>query len=185
MITYKTCSQSGADLIHTCDPCDNTELGRVRSVALIKKGTTITVPFDNAEWNAAIEAGNIIVIPRTTGSFDGGAPKTGNGYGDEKERKLGDDYVLSFKDPAYSANVDFWNAAEKETWNIAFRSKNFLQYVADDVKLTAKAPIEEDVDSEVVWNVEAKWFSQDKPKVSAVEPISDIFRCFDVLGDND
>lgn len=185
MINYKSCKSESLNLIHTCDPCNVAELGRVRSLALIKKGTTITLPFDVEEWRTAIEAGNIIVLPDTIGSFDGGSPKMGSGYGDETERKLGDDYVLTVKDPAYANNVDFWQSAESEVWNVAFRSETKLQYVDADVKLTAKAPIEEGLDSEVVWNVELKWFSKFKPKVSDVEPIKELFRCFEITEDGE
>lgn len=184
MIRYKQCSGNSQALVHTCDPCDSAELGRVRSLVLINPGTTITIPFDLNQWKQGIEAGTIIIIPKTIGSFDGGSPVYGNGYGDETERKLADEYVLSVKDPAYKQNVDFWSAAEKETWNIAYRSESLLNYVKANVKLTAKAPIEEDLASEVVWNVELKWKHKDKPKVSDVAPIEQLFKCFDVVDES-
>jgi len=180
MIRYKSCNQSIGALVHTCDPCDTPELGRVRSLVLIKKGTQIDFPLSIEQWRTGIEAGTIIVIPKTIGSFDGGTPKTGDGYGDETERVLSYDYVLSVKDPNYADNVEFWAAAEGETWNVAWRTETLLHYVNADCKLTAKAPQEEGLDSRVVWNVEIKWNSRTKPKVVKFEPIKEIFKCFEV-----
>lgn len=180
MIHYKTCARSIGALVHTCDPCDTPELGRVRSLVLIKKNTPITFPLDLKEWQDNIEAGSIIVIPRTVGSFDGGSPKTGDGYGDEVERVLSHDYVLSVKDPDYADNCEFYETAEGEIWNTAFRSETKLHYVDSDCKLSAKAPIEEAVDSRVVWNLEIKWNSKHKPKVVDIEPIRELFNCHDI-----
>ena len=183
MIRYKSCAQTVGALVHKCDPCDTPELGRVRSLVLIKKGTTITMPLSLEEWQAAIEAGTIIIIPKTVGSYDGGSPKTGDGYGDESERVLSYDHVLSVKDPNYADNCDFYEIAEGETWNVAFRSETKLHYVDSACKLSAKAPIEEAVDSRIVWNLEIKWNSKYKPKVVDVEPIKELFNCHEVVAD--
>lgn len=179
-ITYKNCDIDSNALVHVCDPCLEAELGGIRSFALIKKGTVIDIPFVLASWTAAVEAGNIIIIPESNGTFDGGTPKMGSGYGNSKERKLGDDYILAVKDPNYAANIEFWEAAEKETWNAAFRTGSQLQYIYADVKVTAKAPVEADVDSEVVWNIEAKWFSTAKPTASPYAPLDTLFKCFEL-----
>ena len=181
MIRYKSCARTVGALVHKCDECDTPELGRVRSLVLIKKDTAITFPLDLKEWQAGIEAGSIIVIPRTAGSYDGGSPKTGDGYGDETERVLSYDHVLSVKDPNYADNCDFYEAAEGEIWNCAFRSETKLHYVDAACKLSAKAPIEEAVDSRIVWNLEVKWNSKRKPKVVDVEPIAEIFNCHEVV----
>ena len=181
MIHYKTCAQTIGALTHVCDPCDTPELGRVRVLILIKKGTQIAIPLVKTDWQNAIEAGNIIIIPRTIGSFDGGTPVYGDGYGNETERKLADDYVLSVRDPNYADNTEFWEEAEKEVWNVAFVTETKLQYVNSDVRLTAKAPVEEGLDSRVVWNVEMKWRSKTKPKVVAFDTIADFLKCFDIV----
>lgn len=181
MIHYKSCTRSIGALVHKCDPCDTPELGRVRSLVLIKKGTQISFPLEIEQWRTLIESGQIIVIPKTIGSFDGGTPKTGDGYGDETERVLSNDYVLSVKDPNYADNVEFWEAAEGETWNVAFRTETLLHYVKSDCKLSTKAPIEEGLDSRVVWNVEIKWNSRTKPQVAPFEPIAEIFNCHEVV----
>lgn len=180
MIVYKQCATDETALTHSCSPCLDAEFGRVRSVCLIEEGTVIAIPFDLAAWTASVEAGDIIIVADTSGTYDGGTPKMGAGYGNSKERKLGADYVLAAKDQGYVENVDFWEAAEKKTWNIAFRTATQLHYVNAAVTITAKAPVADDIESEVVWDIEAKWFSGNKPKVGAIAPILSLFKCFEI-----
>lgn len=180
MIVYKDCDTTGAELVHTCDACQTVEMGRIRTLFLIKKGTKITFPLTKTEWTAAIEAGNIIAIPNVKGSSDGGSPITADGYGDASERLLGYDYTLNISDPAYKDNTDFYEAAEKETWNVAYCTETLLHYTNEDVKLKATDPIETGTDSEVVWNLELKWRSKHKTVKAAKAEISDLLRCFEL-----
>jgi len=173
-ITYPTCSDGVGDLTYTSDACRVPEMGNVRSIMLIKKGNTVTFPLTKLTIENMVNAKTMIIIPETKGSFDGGTPVVVQGYGDVKERKSGDDYVLQIKDPNYTQNLAFWSAVEKQTWNIAFRSDTMFHLVTADVTITAKAPIEEDNDSQVVWNAEAKWFSKTKPTMTPVAPIKEM-----------
>ena len=45
---------------------------------------------------------------------------------------------------------------QKHLWNIAYLSETQLNYVAQDVTIAAKAPIEEDLETDVAWNLELK-----------------------------
>lgn len=179
-IVYKTCAEIG-DLTYTCDPCLTPEMGNVRSVMLIKEGTVVAVPLNLTTFTASVNAGDIIIIPETRGSFDGGTPRVIPAYGDLTERKAGDDYVLMVKDPNYAANSEFWQEVERHTWDVAFRSETQLHIVQGaHVQVTAKAPIEEDLNSQVVWNAEAKWYSKSKPVLTPVAPIATLLKCFEI-----
>jgi len=46
--------------------------------------------------------------------------------------------------------------------------------------LVEKAPITEDLESEIVSEVELKWISSKKPKLGAYAVLSDLFKCFEV-----
>ena len=146
-LIYKTCVDGDFDEAYTCDPCFMAENGNVRSLVLIRKGTAIAFPLVKFDWELQVGLGNIFIMPETRGSFDGGTPKYITGYGSVKEKKVGDDYVLSVKDPNYVDNVAFYQEAEKHLWNIAYLSETQLNYVAQDVTITAKAPIEEDLET--------------------------------------
>lgn len=179
-IHYKTCVPA-VGVAHVCNPCEHRELGGVRSVALIEIGTKLSVPFVKSEWEQGILAGKIVIIPKTTGTYDGGTPKTTDGFGDETETILGKDYVATFKDPDYAENAPFYANVSKHKWNIAFRSKSKMVYVDAPVSVTSKAPIEESKDSQVVWNIESKWFSEVEPAIADFDTIAEFFDCHEVL----
>lgn len=181
-IVYKQCGGAGKSVEHFCDPCSTTELGGIRSTVLIRKDSTFNITSDLKAWEMAIQNNEVIIIPETKGSYDGGTPKNGPGYGDRKERVLGYDFVSNFKDPSYKENLDFWKWAEKQEWRYGFRTASLLHITDTVVQLTAKAPVDEDIDSEVVWNVEVKWFSVNKPSFTDCTPIKKLFSCFHVTG---
>ena len=167
MLIYKDCTES-EDLHYTCDPCNETEGGGVRSLCLIKKGTTLQNPLTKIGLQALIAQNKLWVMPETRGTFDGGTPKMAVGYGDKKERQIGSDYVLQVKDPVYSENAVFWGQVENiQDWNIAFRTETQLAVVYDDTMITTKDNVEEGLDTELVWNIECKWFSKSKPVLIA------------------
>ena len=178
-IRYKSCESDASNLIHVCDPCNETELGRIRGIALVEEGTEISVPFTSQEFESLIESGALIIIPKTTGSLSH-TPVYGPGYGDADQKKIADESTLAIKDPAYKQNTKFWEAAEKKSWNMLYRTETQLHYVKSSVSITANAPVEDDISSEVVWNVEAKWKSKNKPQNSDLEPVKAFFECHEV-----
>ena len=183
-----TCSDaSGDELIHVCNPCDR-ELGRVRGVALVDGSYDITTlinklksatPSDVAEavtlFETAVEEGKIHLISETNGTFDGGAPQTGDGYGDEENRLLAYLYTLTFKDPSYSGNKDFYERLESEHWIPIWRTETLLHVGDKPASIQAIAPVEEDLASSVAWNVTATWKSKKKPDIAPLEPLKKYF----------
>jgi len=180
-IVYKNCGGAGGIIHPTCDPCGPREHGRIRSIAFIKKGTKLSTPAVSTEWTAGIEAGNILVIPETTGTFDGGSPKEGKGYGNRKSTILGYDYVLNVSDPSYIGNALFWDTIkDSPEYLVAFRTETQVHISEEVVTIIPKNPVEEDVDSEVVWQAEIKWFQNKLLKPQNSTALIDVFRCFEV-----
>lgn len=181
-----TCGDvSGEQIIHTCDPCGR-ELGRVRGVALVDGSVNLTELIDalkngtneqNAQtlFETLIEAGQIHLISETTGTFDGGAAQTGDGYGDAENRLLGYLYTLSFKDPSYSGNKDFYERAENGHWKLIWRTETLLHFSDKPANIQAIAPVEQDLTSAVAWNVTATWKSKNKPDIAPLEPLAKYF----------
>lgn len=178
---------SGVALVHVCDPCGR-ELGRVRGVVLfdgsydlttLKQKLASSVPADAAEaatlFEQAIIDGNAHLISETNGSFDGGAAQTGDGYGDEESRLLGYLYTLTYKDPSYASNKEFYEKAEKEHWIPAWRTETLLHFADKPAGIQAIAPVEEDLTSAVAWNVNATWKSKNKPDIVPLEPLKKYF----------
>lgn len=149
---------------HFCSDCSEAEHGRVRSIAFIAKDFTITDPSDPTEWAAGVAAGKIIIIPAVIGSYNGGDPVTGTGYGDVAEKLNGYNFELTFKDPNYAENADFYNALKNSrNYRVAFRSENLTHMSDKAVSVIPKNPITDNLNDEVVWDVTVKFQQSDLP----------------------
>lgn len=183
-LVHYNCDTDETALAHVCEPC-NRELGRVRGTLLINpsfdvEGFIAKLKGETAEtavtaFESAITSGDIILIPETTGTFDGGAAQTGDGYGDAETRLLGYLYTLNFNDPSFASNVEFWEAAEKRSWKFAWRTESLIHFSDKAGTLQAIAPVEQDLTSAVVHQVTATWKSQNKPRVAPLEHIEKYF----------
>jgi len=147
---------------HTCDPCLPKEYGRVRAVAFIKEGFEFSDPTSQSEWETAIQNGDVVLIPKVHGTLPEPSEQLGPGYGDTVETLLGFEFVLTYYDPNYNDNCDFYNALKSQQ-NYRFMYKTSSKGHLTDVTVTVvpKAPIEDDLNSEVVWMVQVKWKDSD------------------------
>lgn len=161
---------------HYCNPCDEIEHARVRSVGFIKS-TAFTDPSDPTEWEAAVATGDITVIPEVTGTFNGGDPVESAGYGDQATKITGYNFELAFKDPSYANNAAFYNALKRSRgYRVAFRTENYIHISTNTVTVIPKNPISENLTDEVVWDVLVKFSQGDLPEPFATPP--GIFQCF-------
>lgn len=168
---------------HVCDGCigNDVEHGRVRSIALIAKSyyaTLIADPDDPTLWTAGVADKKIIIIPETSGAYDGGSPIYGPGYGDITDRLIGYAHTLTYKDPNYKLNAAFYNALKLSGgFHIAYRTETQNHISGKPVRCTPKAPITDDIASEVVWDVEVKWNEINIPAPVAI-PAGIFDNCF-------
>lgn len=180
-----TCGDiSQEPLVHTCDPCER-ELGRIRGVCLVNGSfdfTTLIAALKGAQASAAqeifeqaIASGDILLISETTGTYDGGSPQTGDGYGDEETRLLGYLHTLNFKDPSYAGNQEFYERVDKEHWKLIWRTETLLHFVDSPAAIQAIAPVEQDLTSAVVWDVTATWKTKQKPSIAPLAHIAKYF----------
>lgn len=179
-----TCGDvTGEPLVHSCNPCGR-ELGRIRGVALVDGSVDLTSLIDALKgetenaisiFEGLIESGQLHLVSESTGTFDGGAAQTGDGYGDEETRLLGYLYTLQFKDPSYSGNKDFYERAENDHWKMIWRTETLLHFADKPATIQAIAPVEEDITSAVVWNVTATWKSKDKPDIAPIGALAKYF----------
>lgn len=146
---------------HIPDPCpgDDIEQARVGSVALVHKSVVASIKTDPsaaAAWLAAIQQKKAYIISETQGSYDGGTPVVGTGYGRLKEKVTGVDGVVTYKDPAYKKNGAFYNALMRSSnWHIAWCSETQIHLSDNPATFKPKNEITDDVTGEVVWTVEA------------------------------
>jgi hypothetical protein len=166
MSLYYPSSDCGGAAIpdYACKPCPEYEYGRIRSIALIKNTFTFTDPTSSAQWTAGIAAKDIIVIYKTAGSYDGGSTSELVGFGDSATVNGNTTHVLTYKDPNYADNCDFYNAIKGNSdYTIAFRTSSLTHFAGSPVTVTPKNPIADDINSVVVWEVQAKWTNPDSP----------------------
>src|SRR6187549_2052815 len=109
---------------HFCDPCETIEQGRIRSAAFIKDTFAFSDPTNPTEWTTGINAGDIIIIPQTKGTFDGGAEVESPGYGDQSTRLTGYNFQLQYQDPNYRQNCNFYNTLKNSrAYKVAYRTE--------------------------------------------------------------
>lgn len=149
---------------HYCDTCEEPELGRVSSVAFIKSTFAFTDPSDPTEWEAGFAAGDIILIPLTKGTFDGGAEVETPGYGRQATRLTGYNFQAQYQDPNYRLNCAFYNAMKNSRqYKFAYATSTQIHLSDVVVQVIPKNPVQDDVTSEVVWDVIVKWSHTDLP----------------------
>jgi hypothetical protein len=167
---------------HICDSCEEIEHGRVRSVAFIKKSYLATLqgdPDNPVLWKTGIEAKDIVIIPEVRGSYNGGDPQEGTGYGDQSTRLTGYNHELTFVDPNYARNAAFYNAIKySRNYAIAWRTERLVHISDNPVSLLPSNPVDEDINAEIVWNVVARWSQGDLAEPVAT-PVGIFDRCFD------
>lgn len=183
-MAYNVYYPSGCDAAvgdHYCNPCEAKEHARVRSVAFISNDFTFTDPTSPTQWAAGIAAKKILVIPETNGTFDGGSEVLSPGYGDQVEQLTGYDFQLTYDDPNYKLNADFYNAMKRSrNWRFAYRTETQTHLVNVRVQTIPKNPVTENVTDEVKWVVLVKWSDSDLP-IPYNTP-SGIFTCYDYSG---
>lgn len=156
---------------HICDNCGDIELGGIRSVGYLRNTAAISDPSDPTEWEALFAAGDLILIPETKGTFDGGSPVFAPGYGDQQQRLVGYNFTLTYQDPNYKQNCDFYNAMKfSRGWKFVYRTETQIHIVDYTVQATPTNPVEEDKTTEVTWNVSVTWTGKNNPCPYDVPP---------------
>lgn len=160
-----SCGESGVIPDYSCNPCPSYEFGRVGSIAFIKNSFTFTDPTVSSQWVTGITAKDIIVVWKTQGSYDGGVTAELPGYGRSFSENGNTTHTLNFKDPNYIENWDFYNGIKGSSeYTIAFCTSTQVHLAGAPVTITPKNPIQEDINSVVVWDVQAKWTNSSPPR---------------------
>lgn len=178
------CAESEAQ--HTCHDCPESrvrEFARTRSGFFIKKAYLATLmadPTDAALWTAGIAAGDIIMLPQTSGSYDPGSPKELPGFGDRKVTYGPREMTLLLNDPDYADNYAFYNEIIDRTDLIpGFRTSSLIHIFDTVAAIKGSDPVADDLEAEVIWNVECKVVSKNLPSIHrmAADDITTVFSC--------
>jgi hypothetical protein len=165
---------------YACDPCPAIEHGRVRAVALLKKGYHFTDPTSTTEWQTGIANGDILLIPYTQGNYDGGTAKKVEGYGDVKEKVIGYDYKLMWKDENFINNKAFYDALDdSSSFALAFFTETLVWLTNASVIVDVNDKVDSDPESQVVWEGNVSWFHRNKP--SKYTKPANVIDCFTLV----
>lgn len=178
-VTYPdTCTSSIP--FHACDPCQDVEQARIRSVAFVNSSfiaTLLASPSSTDVWENGIDDSLIIVIPDTNGSFDGGTPVEGPGFGSSPTKYMGSEFVLTYRDPNYVDNCDFYSAIQRSSsYHVAYVTETQVHISENTVTILPKAPITDSLTDMVLWEVTVK-FQQFATPCPNDKPAG-IFTCF-------
>lgn len=168
---------------HDCDPCPSREHGRIRGVGYINEDYYSTIaadPLNSSLWTAGLDLGTlgIINIPEVEGESAEPAEQVRTGFGDVKDFLLSFDWSISYRDPNFLDNCDFYNSMNNTRGVYYFYYRTETQtYITDQpVTVIAKQIIENDINSLVLWKVDVKWSSLNIPCNYTSVPILD--RCW-------
>lgn len=163
-IYYPTNCAGGEIPNYSCSPCPEYEYGRVSSVAFIKNTFAFTDSTNSTQWSAGILSGDIIPIWQTQGSYDGGSTTELPGFGRNATINGNTTHILTFKDPNYKENCDFYNAMRNSSeYTLAFVTSSQVHFAGVPVTVTPKNPVADDINSIVVWEAQIKWTNPDSP----------------------
>jgi hypothetical protein len=182
MPLYNTLDCAGNDEQHVHAPCPGgreTEFGRTRQAGFIKSGYLQAILAGAASlntwlpiWETGIDNGDIIVLPETSGSFDPGTPAELQGFGDRPSSNGPRTMVLTVNDPDYALNYDFYNALAKRTDLVPYYVTSSKIHIFDKpCTAYANNPVEDDLNSQVIWNFQATVISDHLPKFFPIETI--------------
>lgn len=193
-LTYKTCTE-GVIPDYMCEPCDVVEKGRVRGIFLLHKSIyadaeTVATPGTakniekKAWWETQVEAGLIIIVPKTRGTYDGGTQNKVTGFGDKKEQVASKTHSVTFFDKNHSANEEFYASIEDgcENYHMGWRTETEIRLGRTPMTgFEAKDPVEEDTESILTWQGIASWVQSVKKTVPiySLGEVKEVFNCIE------
>lgn len=178
--SYGNCVETGLDP-HVCETCGNVveEHANISDAAWVNKNSYAAIaadPTNATVWQTAIDAGDVIVIPDTRGTFDGGTPKIGNGWGRSKGTYQGSDFKATINDRIYQDNwAHYRSLVGKTNWHLLYVTETQGHLTSVPVTVAPKNPISDQVDDVISWQSDVTWFEFFTPAPFAM-PMS-IFTC--------
>lgn len=178
-IVYKNCIPTTGNYTYACDPCSDGEKGRVSGIVLFDKSIKDELMPENLAllswWESQLTNEMVKIIPGVRGTYDGGTHTTVTGFGRLAEKVTGKEHVLVWNDKNHTLNEPFYSYLEANLKNFipGWMTENELRVANSTlIKFEAKDPVEEDIDSIVVWQATATW-RQNNPAIPQIIDLSD------------
>jgi hypothetical protein len=179
--TYGCGTQEAVHVCHDCPETTEREFARTRHGGFIKKSylaTLLADPTDVSLWEDGVANGSIIVLPKTSGSYDPGDPKELKGFGERKVSYGPRTMKLMLNDPDYADNYHFYNEISLRTDLVPYFGTSSLVRIFDTpASIKAKDPVVDDLEEEVIWNIECEVVSVNLPIMVKRTTINSVFTC--------
>ncbi len=166
---------------HVCQNCLNQvdEAAGIRGAALVHSSyydTLAADPEDESTWQDGIDAGTIVVLPDTRGSFDGGTAISKPGWGGIKTITTGYDFKATIADRVYIENWAFYKSIfNKSSYHLVYVTGTQGHLTPVTVSFTPHAAVSEDVGDIVTWSTDVAWTDSFSPAPFTAP--ADIFKC--------
>jgi hypothetical protein len=149
---------------HTGTSCPDKEKGKIRHAFIYKSTFSFVSPENQNEWTNGLNAGDIQILWGVNGSYDGGTVTEDVGFGDQEFTNGGRTHIVNIKDPNYYDNCDFYNAlSQTQEFKFGYVTENYTHFTDVVCKFLAKNPVQEDIKSIVLWELEVKWSGDNSP----------------------
>jgi hypothetical protein len=159
---YGNCVETGLDP-HVCEPCDDAapEHANISSGAWIHQDAYAAIaanPTDAATWQAQIDLNLVMILPNLRGTFDGGTPTLGNGFGRKKSEYISSDFKATITDKVYKRNwAHYRSLVGKNTWYFCYVTETQGHISGVPVTVAPKNPITDSVDDIITWQSDVTW----------------------------
>lgn len=151
------------------------ESGRVVALAFIHEDIHQAIyedPENAVLWTDGDYSADLHIFQEVRGSYDGGSPIDVAGVGNQDTRVINADRSMNVMIQGVKGNEAFFNEIVKShRYRVAFvvggqYDTLFINNV--NTSIVGGAPVEEGLDSELVWNITIKWKDINNPKSSNV-----------------
>lgn len=163
-------------LTHNCQPCLESEHGRIRGLAFINTDYSFSDIENSIDWEIGINAKRIYIIPDITGTCENEAVYSKR-VGDLPQRLLYRNYTIAAESLNFLENCGFYNSLSAGlNYRVAYITESVLQISDNAITIISSDPIG-DLLEDRVWKLNLSWWQYMVPKFYRIP--SNIFICSD------
>lgn len=151
------------------------ESGRIVALAFIHKDIHAAIyanPSNAALWVDGSYAADLHVFQEVRGTYSGGQPTETGGLGNQSSRVINAEHTATVRVEGIKGNEDFWDEiAKSHEYRVAMvvgANYDLLLINNVDTSIYGMVPVEEGLESELLWSVSIKWRDIKNPKTSDV-----------------
>lgn len=160
---------------HCSESC-HTEFGRIRAVGFIDPCYDLDINSQES-WDEGVAGGFITIVPQTNGELTIDQLQ-GDGYGKRPQTNTIKEYTLTYNDPTFIGNYNFYDGASGQyKYKIFFRTSDAIYFSDTAVLITPNFSIQNDLGQRIDWTVTLTWRSKFFPIINTALNSEYLFAC--------